>query len=47
MITRFAQVVDAQELQPLDSLAGQHVLVATAAFFGSVRLIDNTVLEPR
>lgn len=40
------QAVDAEELQPLDSLAGRHVLVAVAAFFGSVRLIDNVVLEP-
>jgi hypothetical protein len=40
------QAVDAEELQPLDTLAGRHVLVAVAAFFGSVRLIDNIVLEP-
>lgn len=40
------QAVDAEELQPLDSRAGRHVLVAVAAFFGSVRLIDNVVLEP-
>ena len=38
--------MDAEELQPLDSLAGRNVLVAVAAFFGSVRLIDNVVLEP-
>jgi pantothenate synthetase len=40
------QAVDAEELQPLDTLAGGRVLVAVAALFGSVRLIDNVVLEP-
>ena len=40
------QAVDAEELQLLDTLAGGRVLVAVAALFGSVRLIDNVVLEP-
>lgn len=39
------QVVDAMELQPVSELRGQTVLVATAAWFGGVRLIDNVVLE--
>ena len=39
------QVVDAAELQTVSELRGQTVLVATAAFFGAVRLIDNVVLE--
>jgi len=40
------QVVDAEELAPVDSMAGKAVVIAVAAFFGSVRLIDNIVIEP-
>lgn len=41
----YASLVDADELQPVASVAGP-VLVAVAAFFGGVRLIDNTLLRP-
>ena len=39
------QVVDADELVPVDQLGTQPVLLAVAAFFGAVRLIDNVVLQ--
>lgn len=35
------QVVDARTLQPVSDVAGRQVLIAVAAFYGSVRLIDN------
>jgi pantothenate synthetase len=38
------QVVDASTLQPVHSVKTQHTLIAVAAFFGKVRLIDNVVL---
>ena len=40
----YAAVVDARTLRPLDRLHGE-VLVALAVFFGSTRLIDNTLLN--
>lgn len=43
---RIVQVVDAEELRPVETVARQPVVIAVAAFFGSVRLIDNILLEP-
>lgn len=37
----YVAVVDAATLRPLEGVAGKGVLIAVAAFFGSVRLIDN------
>lgn len=38
----YVEVVDAEELDPLDAIAGGSlVMVAVAAFYGDVRLIDN------
>jgi pantoate--beta-alanine ligase len=43
---QYAEVVDANTLQPIDRLApGQHVLAAVAVFFGDTRLIDNTFVR--
>lgn len=43
---QYAEVVDADTLQPLDALhPGQHVLAAVAVFFGGTRLIDNTFVR--
>jgi pantoate--beta-alanine ligase len=39
----YAEVVDAEELQPVDVVAGD-VLVAVAAFVGRARLIDNCAI---
>ena len=39
------QVVDADELVPVEELGAHPVLLAVAAFFGVVRLIDNIVLH--
>ena len=41
----YVSIVDAEELQPIESVT-RPALVAVAAFFGGVRLIDNTVLTP-
>ncbi|EDM76092.1 pantoate--beta-alanine ligase [Plesiocystis pacifica SIR-1] len=44
----YVSVVDADTLQPVESTtasSGGRTLVALAAFFGGVRLIDNLVLE--
>ena len=41
----YVSIVDADELQPIDGVT-RPALVAVAAFFGGVRLIDNTVLRP-
>ncbi len=41
----YVSIVDADELQPIDAVTGP-ALVAVAAFFGGVRLIDNTLLKP-
>ncbi|PSQ77238.1 MAG: pantoate--beta-alanine ligase [Bacteroidetes bacterium QH_6_63_17] len=42
----YAEVVDANTLQPTDYLApGQDVLAAVAVYFGDTRLIDNTFVE--
>jgi pantoate--beta-alanine ligase len=42
----YADVVDANTLQPTDHLApGQEVLAAVAVYFGDTRLIDNAFVE--
>lgn len=42
----YAEVVDANTLQPIEHLApGQEVLAAVAVYFGDTRLIDNTFVE--
>jgi len=41
----YASLVDAEDLQPVARVE-RPVLVAVAAFFGGVRLIDNCVLRP-
>jgi pantoate--beta-alanine ligase len=41
----YAEVVDAEDLSPLRRIE-RPALFAVAAFFGGVRLIDNTVLRP-
>ena len=40
----YAEVVDASTLQPLETLQGR-VLLATAAFVGKARLIDNIIVD--
>jgi len=43
---QYAEVVDANTLQPADHLApGQEILAAVAVFFGDTRLIDNAFVE--
>jgi len=44
-LNHFAVVVDADDLQPIETVT-RLALVAVAAFFGGVRLIDNCVLRP-
>ncbi len=41
----YASLVDAEDLQPVEVVT-RPALVAVAAFFGGVRLIDNCVLHP-
>jgi pantoate--beta-alanine ligase len=41
----YASLVDAEDLQPVEVVT-RPALVAVAAFFGAVRLIDNCVLRP-
>jgi pantoate--beta-alanine ligase len=42
----YAEVVDANTLQPVEHLApGQEVLAAVAVYFGETRLIDNAFIE--
>ena len=43
----YAEVVDADSLEPLECVCGGGVLVAVAAYVGTTRLIDNVLLEPR
>lgn len=43
---QYAEVVDAETLQPVERITpGQHVLAAVAVFFGDTRLIDNTFVR--
>ena len=37
--------MDAQTLEPVDDIERQPTVIAIAAFFGSVRLIDNLELD--
>ena len=41
----YVAVVDAETLEPLNYIEEEPVLIAVAARFGPVRLIDNTVLN--
>jgi pantothenate synthetase len=41
------QMVDAADLQSVAGVDKQPALLAVAAKYGSVRLIDNIVLEPK
>jgi pantoate--beta-alanine ligase len=41
----YVNVVDAETLQPLAKIEDETVLIAVAVRFGSVRLIDNTILN--
>jgi pantoate--beta-alanine ligase len=42
----YAEVVDANTLQPVEHLApGQEVLAAVAVYFGDTRLIDNDFVQ--
>ena len=38
-------MVDAQTLEPVEDVRKQSTVIAIAAFFGSVRLIDNLELD--
>ena len=42
--TDYAEMVDADSIQPLDVAEGR-VLVAIAVFIGTTRLIDNFIFE--
>ncbi len=43
----YVAVVDNETLETLDKIGDREVLIAVAARFGNVRLIDNTVLNKR
>lgn len=45
-ITDYVAVVDAESLEPVDTVRDRPALIAVAARFGKVRLIDNVMLEP-
>ncbi len=42
---QYAEIVDAENLQPVETLQPGRYLAALAVFFGGTRLIDNTTLE--
>ena len=42
---QYAEIVDAENLQPVRTLQQGRYLAALAVFFGDTRLIDNTTLE--
>lgn len=42
----YLELVDAETLQPLDAAPRRPALLAVAAFFGEVRLIDNLEIQP-
>lgn len=42
----YIAVVDAETLQPIEKIGDRESLIAVAANFGDVRLIDNVVLNP-
>jgi len=43
----YVEVLDADNLSPVSGFAAQDTLIAVAAKFGSVRLIDNTVVRAK
>jgi pantoate--beta-alanine ligase len=43
----YVAVVDNQTLEPIEKIAEHPVLIAVAARFGKVRLIDNTILNKK
>lgn len=45
-VTDYVAVVDAESLEPIDSIRDNDVMIAVASRFGKVRLIDNVVLSP-
>jgi pantoate--beta-alanine ligase len=44
--TDYVAVVDAESLEPIEAVKDSPALIAVAARFGKVRLIDNVLLEP-
>ncbi len=44
--TDYVAVVDAESLEPIETVKDSPTLIAVAARFGKVRLIDNVLLEP-
>jgi pantoate--beta-alanine ligase len=44
--TDYVAVVDAESLEPIETVRDNAALIAVAARFGKVRLIDNVMLEP-
>jgi pantoate--beta-alanine ligase len=44
--TDYVAVVDAESLEPIETIRDSPALIAVAARFGNVRLIDNVILEP-
>ncbi len=42
----YLQIVDPEEMQPVESIAGP-VLIAAAIWFGSTRLIDSLLVNPK
>jgi pantoate--beta-alanine ligase len=45
-VTDYVAVVDADSLEPIEAVYDSPALIAAAARFGKVRLIDNVLLEP-
>ena len=41
----YVAITDSEHLDPLDDLTDQNALVSVAAYFGKIRLTDNTVLS--
>lgn len=44
-LTSALQVIDALELTPINKVQDQPFVIAVAAWFGSVRLIDNIEVD--
>jgi len=43
----YIAVVDRDSLQPIDKIGENEAIIAAAARFGNVRLIDNVILNRR
>ena len=43
----YVAAVDADSLEPIDSIEDNEAILATAVYFGKVRLIDNIRLDPK